>query len=108
MAGAKKWDVFVSYSHADSNWVTPLVAAFRAAGLRVFFDQDSIPPGAIWRTVIAQSLKEARRVFVFWSHNASDSRAVRREYRAAFTLNTPVVPMLLDKTRMPPSLRSLQ
>lgn len=43
---APRWDVFVSYSHADRRWVTPLTNRLRAAGLRVFMDVQGIAGGA--------------------------------------------------------------
>src|SRR5688572_18340938 len=108
MAGRKRWDVFISYSRADSWRVGPLVELLRAAGYITFRDQDSIEPGRRWEGVIDQSIRDAKKVFVFWSQTAADSKAVAREYRKAIKQEKKVVPVLLDDTKLPPSLRRYQ
>jgi hypothetical protein len=41
----KRYDVFLSYSRADSDRVTLLCDELRRLGYRVFFDAQSIHPG---------------------------------------------------------------
>jgi hypothetical protein len=41
----KRYDVFLSYSRADSGRETPLRDELRRMGYRVFFDAQSIDPG---------------------------------------------------------------
>ena len=108
MTARRKWDVFISYSRSDRRRVRPLVDLLRGGGLTAFRDEDSITAGTPWEAALDQSIESARTVFVFWSEAAADSKAVQREYRRAIKLKKKVVPVLLDDTRLPPSLRRLQ
>jgi hypothetical protein len=44
-----RYDIFLSYSHADSDRVAPLRDELRRLGYRVFFDVESIDPASPWR-----------------------------------------------------------
>ena len=59
-------DIFISYKTEDRPRVAPLVAAFREAGLDVWWDQD-IPAGGGWRHTIAEQLDKAKLCVVAWS-----------------------------------------
>jgi hypothetical protein len=49
------WDVFLAHAAVDKPRVRSLVAALRALDLRVFFDEDSIPPGEEWDLFIPRA-----------------------------------------------------
>lgn len=54
-SGHKRWDAFVSYAHADSDGVVPeLLAALKAARLRVWTDRDQLVLGS----PLSQSIDE--------------------------------------------------
>jgi hypothetical protein len=103
-----KWQIFVSYSHADRDFVKPITDLIRVAGVRVFRDEDSIAPGKQWKLVISKSLTSCRTVLVFWSSNAARSKAVEGEYRRAVDRKKDVVPVLLDDTPLPEALSTYQ
>lgn len=65
-SGVPVSDVFVSYKREDFSRVERLVAALRAEGFDVWWDQD-IPPGAPWEAAITAALDKARCVVVCWS-----------------------------------------
>jgi hypothetical protein len=44
-----RYDIFLSYSRADSDRVAPLRDELRRLGYRVFFDVQSIDPSSPWR-----------------------------------------------------------
>jgi hypothetical protein len=44
---ADSFDVFLSYAHADSEWVRVLAENLHQAGLNVFFDDWEIGPGDV-------------------------------------------------------------
>lgn len=75
-------DVFLSYKREDSARVRKLVAALRARGLDVWWDED-IPPSAPWESTIEQALREAKAVLVCWSPASVASENVRSEARVA-------------------------
>ena len=75
-------DVFVSYKREDVARVRKLVAALRASGLDVWWDED-IPPSAPWEATIEKALADARTVVVCWSPASVASENVRSEARVA-------------------------
>jgi len=75
-------DVFVSYKRENLSKVGTLVAALRAEGVKVWWDQD-IPPGAPWEETIERQLGLASLVIVAWSPAAVASENVRAEARRA-------------------------
>jgi TIR domain len=62
--------IFVSYKTEDRARVAHLVAALRAAGLDIWWDQD-IPPGGGWRETIAAQLDAAALCVVAWSDQSA-------------------------------------
>src|SRR5215472_7931132 len=75
-------DVFLSYKREDSVRASKLVAALRATGLDVWWDED-IPGGAQWEASIESALKKAKAVVVCWSPASVASENVRSEARVA-------------------------
>ncbi len=59
-------DIFLSYKAEDRARVAPMVAAFEAAGLSVWWDVR-IEGGAAWRETIQRNLDAAACVVVVWS-----------------------------------------
>jgi hypothetical protein len=100
--------IFVSYSHHDAVLVTPVVRLLRATRDLVFLDADSIRPGTRWRAGIADALREASLVVVFWCRHSHESAEVKTEYRTAVRARKDVLPVLLDSTELPPDLTEFQ
>ena len=101
-------NVFVSYSHADSLLVSPVVKLLRLNKSLVFQDIDTIQPGKRWRGEIAKGLAESHLVVVFWCTHASQSNEVSKEWRAAIEQKKDLLPLLLDPTPLPPELAEFQ
>lgn len=101
-------NIFVSYSHADTPLVEPVVRLLRANRSLVFRDADSVRPGARWRSAIAEALAGAELVVVFWCAHASRSEEVSSEWRTAIDQGKDVLPLLLDATPLPPELSEYQ
>ncbi len=100
--------VFVSYSHADASLVGPVVKLLRANNSFVFQDVDRIRPGKKWRNEIIKALNEAQLVVVFWCSHASKSKEVSNEWKEAIKQEKDLLPLLLDKTPLPPELSKFQ
>jgi adenylate cyclase len=92
-------DVFVSYARADESRSECVARALRAAGYRVWRD-DELPAHRIYADVIEERLKSAKAVVVLWSAEAARSQWVRAEADAARAAGT-LVQASLDGT-MPP------
>ncbi len=90
--------VFVSYEHRDRELVRPIVQLLRTGHPHVFFDQDSLAPGKLWRSQIDQAITAARLLIVAWCRHANESTEVRREWELAIQLEKDVMPLLLDAT----------
>lgn len=101
---APRYDVFLSYSRADSERVRPLRDALRGMGYRVFFDVQSIDPGSPWKKRLERAIRESRTLVLCWSENARGSDYISFEYSRAEALHKPVIPWLLDKTPLPAML----
>ena len=101
-------NIFVSYSHADTSLVAPIVVLLRVSKALVFLDSDSIPPGKRWRDELGTAISEASVVVVFWCHHAKTSREVEKEFKAAIALGKDVLPLLLDETPLPTDLADFQ
>ncbi len=99
-----RYDVFLSYSRADTKRVEPLRDALRKLGYRVFFDVQSIVPGEDWKTRLERSVRASRTLVLCWSENTRGSEYITYEYSRADALHRPILPWLLDKTPLPAML----
>jgi hypothetical protein len=71
-------DVFISYSHKDTDFVRDLVKPLEAEGFSVWWDH-TIPPGKTWDDVIARGIREAKACIIVWSPNSVISDWVKEE-----------------------------
>ncbi|MGD0482484.1 MAG: TIR domain-containing protein [Terracidiphilus sp.] len=101
-----RYDIFLSYSRADSDRVAPLRDELRRLGYRVFFDVESIDPASPWRERLRQAIRGSRLLVLCWSEHARGSDYIDFEYMQADALHKPICPWLLDKTALPPMLEA--
>jgi hypothetical protein len=99
-----KYDVFLSYSRADTERVAPLRDELRRLGYRVFFDVQAIDPGEQWKRRLERSIGASRALVLCWSENTRGSEYVTFEYSRAEALHKSILPWLLDKTPLPAML----
>jgi hypothetical protein len=99
-----RYDVFLSYSRADSERVRPLCDELRRLGYRVFFDVQSIDPGEKWKDRLDRSIRASRALVLCWSENARGHEYITFEYSRAEALHKRVLPWLLDGTPLPAML----
>src|SRR5690348_15063975 len=92
-------DVFISYARSDEASARRVCETLRAAGYRVWRDDD-LPAHRAYAEVIEERLKSAKAVVVLWSAGAAKSQWVRAEADTARNLGT-LVQAVLDET-MPP------
>src|SRR5580692_7552614 len=71
-------DVFISYSHKDTDFVRDLVRFVEAEGFSVWWDH-TIPPGKTWDDVIARGIREAKACVIVWSPDSVVSDWVKEE-----------------------------
>ena len=71
-------DVFLSYSHKDTDLVRDLVRYLEREGFSVWWDH-TIPPGKTWDDVIARGIREAKACIILWSPDSVVSDWVKEE-----------------------------
>ncbi len=95
--------VFVSYAHADSATVYPLLVDLRDRGLNIWYD-EGIEPGSKWREELSNAIQNAEKVLFIASQTSIESANCEREIDYALSLNIPVRVAYIDKVLLPPAL----
>lgn len=98
-------DLFLSYAREDTSKATELVRILEKQGWTVWWDRR-ISPGRDFELEIDQALEKSKVVIVLWSESSVTSNWVRNEATEAKAAHK-LVPVLLDKARIPLSFRTL-
>ena len=90
------YDAFLSYARADdSGFIDALVAGLGRAGMRVWFDRDSLPNrGTTFNQEIRRAIEASARLVLIVGPSALSSDYVAEEWGRADDLGIPVVPVL--------------
>ena len=105
--------VFLSHASEDKErFVIPFATALRHRGIDVWLDKWEILPGdSLVDKLFEEGLKEADAVLVVISANSALKPWVRQELNTAIvhriTRQTKVIPIVLDDSEVPESLKSL-
>ena len=89
--------IFISYSHADSKIVYPIVEKLLGDGYRVWYD-EGIPLASIWETVILDKLDKCKYFIFFVSANSCKSKWCQRELKIAKEKDKKIAPIYLEDT----------
>lgn len=105
MTTATKYDVFVSHNRREKPWVRQFVRHLRSAGLKVFFDEDSIAPGEDVVRALENAVESSRHVAIVLSSASVCSKWVALE--TAMTLygdpdasGNILIPILIDPVEL--------
>ena len=96
--------IFVSYAHADSAKVLPIVDALDKSGFRVWYD-SGIEAGTEWPEYIEERLSNAHTVLVFMTPSAVESRNCRNEINFALELKKEMLVVYLEETTLLKGMR---
>lgn len=103
-----KPQVFISYSHADSEWARSFAEALKKLGLRVWFDQFEIGAGESLRDALETGLRDSD-VFVTLVERENLQRPnLFFELGAAIGMKkrvVAIVPKDIDPAQLPVELR---
>ena len=111
MLETKSYDVFLSYSSGDREWVEEFVNSLRASGLTTWFDAADIPPGEHWQEYVEKALRESSTLVVIVSPGSVSSPWRLFELGAAVADGKRIVPVLtqdIDLHDIPSPLTRLQ
>ncbi|MDE2367059.1 MAG: toll/interleukin-1 receptor domain-containing protein, partial [Betaproteobacteria bacterium] len=84
--GDADYDVFISYSRANTNESEALEQALRASrpGIRIFVDRKEIDIGSAWQPEIFENLDKCRKVVALLSPDYLSSKMCKEEYNIAW------------------------
>ncbi len=110
-----KYDVFVSHNQLSKPWVRRFVETLRSEGLSVFFDEDTIAPGARVVNTLDEALDSSKAIVLVLTPAALASDWVGMESAIAVHLDPnaterrliPVILEPVDRNAIPLSIRSL-
>jgi hypothetical protein len=80
-------DIFVSYSHKDSDIVLACKKAYEALGFNVLIDIDTLRSGQDWNEELMRMIDRATVFQLFWSQNSSRSKYCQQEWEHALKRN---------------------
>ena len=108
--GGTERDVFISYGHADADWVRTLAENLYQSGLELFFDEWDIAPGDVLAHKLDAGILASRSGILVVSPTALTRPYVQAEYAAlmgrAIERGQRLIPVLLKDAEMPPLLAS--
>jgi hypothetical protein len=106
------FDVFLSYSSTDAQWVQQLKDALVSLGLRVWHDADQIRPGDLFAQALEEGIASSNCVALVISPASLHSGWVKEEYYRALSLaqgqQLRLIPVMLRNAELPGFLRSRQ
>jgi hypothetical protein len=109
-AEAPAFDVYVSYSRKDGDWVSAeLVSQLEKAGLKIFIDYQNLQPGDPWMETLERAIRSSRHIVAVLTPNYLQSKFVHRELEIAGRAGTQtkIVPVMLAPVQPPEALASL-
>jgi hypothetical protein len=104
---------FISYSHSDKEIAAKLSEELRSNGIEVWIDKWEILPGdSLIQKIFEEGLSGIDAFIVIISKDSVNSKWVKQELDVALIKRiegiTKIVPVLIDKTEIPDSLKPLK
>ncbi|MAP55331.1 toll/interleukin-1 receptor domain-containing protein [Altibacter sp.] len=103
----KKNKIFISYSRADTDYVSKLVTDLRSMDFEVWFDKN-IRSGEEWDNVIEREIKKADAMILVLSATSVASDNVKDEMSYALELDKHVSPIKIEPCAVPMRLARKQ
>jgi hypothetical protein len=79
-------DIFISYSHRDTEVVRRCKEAYEALGHNVLIDFETLRAGQEWNAELMRMIERSNIFQLFWSKNSSASKYCRQEWLYALGL----------------------
>jgi hypothetical protein len=90
---------FISYAHSDAPAVYDLLKRLGGRNVAYWYDRG-IPCGGEWDEELATRLSSCSSLLAFLSPRSVSSRYCRREIKYADILGKPILPVMLEHTRL--------
>jgi hypothetical protein len=100
--------VFISYSHADHEFVSRLAIDLEDRGADVWIDKMDLHAGTEWRDRITQGVRDCTVFVPVVSPESLESEWASREVGMAIEYSKPVLPLLYRPARLPERLSRYQ
>jgi hypothetical protein len=105
------YDVFLSYSGKDRDWVGAFTESLQDSGVKNWFDVSSLAPGERWQDRIQEALRDSKFLIVIVSEESMDSPWTFFELGAAVADRKRIIPVITSDIkieRLPSLLRPYQ
>ena len=99
-------DVFISYSHFESQWATKLRDLLAQAGVEVWMAPDSIPVGSNYPNEIDLAITGSRSLVLAFNSYSDASVWVHKEVCTAISSNVDVIPLRTDDVNLAGAMRT--
>ena len=109
--GAAGFDIFLSHSSSDKQWVRQLNGALQTLGLSTFLDERDIQPSENFVLTIDDALRDSRFLVLVVTPKLVLSEWVEQEWTAHMATHGPIgriIPIVLQPAELPPLLKTLQ
>jgi TIR domain/Domain of unknown function (DUF4062) len=106
--------VFIAYSHHDKQHARQIYRALRAAGFRVWLDEEDLLPGQMWHREVDRAIRNTDVILLLLSKATDLKRGyVAKEIDVATEMMTKkggtiVIPVRVDDVEPPPRIKHLQ
>lgn len=91
------WDVFLSHSAVDKDFVRRLAVDLGVYGYTAWLDEDHLRIGSALTPALRAAIEDSRFVAVVHSPSSADSLWVKQEREYALLRGVPVIPIVLDR-----------
>jgi len=87
-SGTKMYQqIFISYSHRDTNIVKSCSKAFKSIGYEVLVDYEKLRSSERWEEALKRMIDQADIFQLYWSANSAESKHVKDEWQYALSKN---------------------
>ncbi len=85
-------DVFISYSHKDSNIADAVCNRLESGGIRCWYAPRNIQPGHEWAEDIINALGQSKIMILIFTDSSNESTQVKREVSTAVSSGVTIIP----------------
>jgi hypothetical protein len=95
---SEDYDVFLSHSIKDRDWVSGLVKALSQRNLRVWSDSEWVQAGDSWREAIDEGIRKSKSFVTIITPESVSSSFMAAELGSALALKKPLIPIVSSDT----------